>query len=314
MVVRGSPVAIAIDGLTKTEGHRRLLDELDLRVPEGEACGILGPQGAGKTTLARILVGLEPASEGNVRIDGDPLEAASAGSKLGYVPARAGFDEDRTPRQLLRLGGRLHGLGPSRRERRLERLLIDLRLEHLGGHAIAHLDDGQRRRLALAYALVHDPRVLVVDEPTLGLGPGPARRVREALADLAGDRTLLVLTADADDVEHVCERVVGLEDGRVVVDAPVDEVSAEHGIAVEIRLDGPLHEDALDRLREHEAVAALRRDPDDASADLELWLTSPERASDVLGLLVDEGAPVASFAPRHPPLAETVGEHMEAEL
>jgi ABC-2 type transport system ATP-binding protein len=305
-------VAIEIDGLAKAYGRQRALDGIDLEIPTGATCGLLGPQGAGKTTLARLLAGLEGPTAGSARIDGHPIGEPQATARLGYIPHPAGFDEGRTPRQMLRLAGRLHGVPTSRRERRLERLLIDLGLEHLGGHAIEHLDGGHRRRLALAHALVPDPDHLVVDEPTRGLGPAASRRMREALIEKTRERTLLVLTSIPDDVEALCERVVGIEDGTIVLDAGVGELAADHGVAIAIGLAGELPQRALDELREHEAVAALRRDPTDA--DLELWLTDPDEAPAVLRLLVEADAPVASFDRQPPPLGATVAEHMEGQL
>jgi ABC-type multidrug transport system ATPase subunit len=191
--------------------------------------------------------------------------------------------------------------------------LIELRLEHLGGHAIEHLDPGKRRRLALAYALLDDPACLVVDEPTAGLGPQATRRMHEALTDLGDERTLLVATGQPRDVEAVCDHVVGLDHGQVVVDAPLDELRAETGIAVHVDLAGELETPALDRLRDHDAVAALRRDPDD-EPDLEIWITEPEQARSVLSALVDAGAPVAAFAPSPPDLTAVLDEYMEGQL
>jgi ABC-2 type transport system ATP-binding protein len=310
--VAGAP--LAIDGLTKRYGRVQALAELDAAIPAGAHVGLLGPAGAGKTTLGRILAGLEPASEGRIELDGEPLAGdRHRRHRLGYVPAQPGLDEDRTPRELLRMAARLHGLPESHAERRLEQLLIDVELEHLGGHRIEHTTDGMRRRLALAYALVPDPDVLVVDEPTLGLGTEATRRVHDALTAASRERTLLVLASLPADVEALCERVLGLEDGRIVVDAGLAELAGEQGTAVDVELDGPLPQAALDRAREHGAIGALRREPE-GPADLELWITDPAQLDDVLAALVQQGAPVTSFARRDPDLGHLVDQHMEASL
>lgn len=307
--------AIAIDGLAKAYGATQALEELDLQVPAGAHVGLLGPPGAGKTTLARLLAGLEAPTSGAVRVAQTDLATVSTPrARLGYVPERPGLDEHRTPRELLRQAGRLHGLATSEAERRLERLLIDVGLDHLGGYPIEHLATGMRRRLALAYTLVPDPPALVVDEPTRGLAPEATRRVREVVADLAEHRTLLVLASQPADVEALCERVVGLEAGRVVLEAGLEALAGEQGLAVDVELAGSLPQAALDAVREHAAVGALRREPADTGADLVLWITDPDELPAVLATLVDAGAPVESFARREPDLGELVAEHMEGPL
>lgn len=308
-------MSVEIEELSKTRGARTVLEGVDLNVPPEANLGLLGPEGAGKTTLTRIVAGLEPATAGSVRVgEREVLGAPAARPRVGYVPCRPGLDEDRTPRELLRFGGRLHGIPTSELERRLEQRLIDTRLEHLGSHAIEHLSAGARRRLSLAYASIHDPLVLLVDEPTLGLGPEATERMHRALQAVTDERALLLASRQAADVERHCEHVVGLEDGRIVLDAPLEELLAEEGQAVEVQLAGGLPQQALDVIREHAAVAALRRDPEDVEADLELWITDPDQASQVLEAMVEAGAPVAAFTPRGPRLAEVVAEYMEAPL
>lgn len=308
-------MSIEIEQLTRTRGTRTVLAGVDVHVPPEGRVGLLGPEGAGKTTLARILAGLEPATGGRVRVAGQDVGEDPAGRRrLGYVPSRAGLDEHRTPRQLLRFGGRLHGVPTSELERRLEQRLIDVRLEHLGGHAIEHLETGSRRRLALAYATIHDPAALVVDDPTRGLGPEASDRMLQAIETVSRGRCLLVASGRAEVVEALCDHVVGLEEGRVILDAPLDELLAEKGRAVEVRLAGKLPQQALDEIRENPAIAALRRDPEEPGADLEVWVTEDGQLSAVLAAMVEAGAPVAGFSPRDPSLGEVVAEHLEAPL
>lgn len=307
-------MSVHIEGLRKDYGRLVALEDVSFELAEGESLAVLGPEQAGKTTLARILAGFEPATDGTIRLGEDPGPEAEAGAGVGYVPARVGLEPARTPRQLLRFAGRLHGLGVSEAERRLEQSLIDARLEHLGGHAIRHLEPGMRRRLALAYALIADPALLVVDEPTEGLGPTPARRVREAIEAFTEDRALLVTSSDPEDAQVLCDRVVGLEDGRVVVEGEIEELVGEQGLAVEVELAGPLSSRALDELRDHGAVGALRRESHADEERLEVWITDRKQTQDVLATLVDAGAPVSAFTPQPPDLGEVLSEHMEASL
>lgn len=306
--------AIEIEGLAKLEGSRTRLAGIDLSLDPGEHVGVLGRPAAGTSALAAILAGLRVPTAGEIRVDGRSILAEpDLRAHVGVLPARAGLDEQSTPRELLRMAGRLHGLRTSETERRLEQLLMAVELEHLGGHAVEHLETGMRRRLALAYALVPDPPVLGVEEPTRGLGPEETRRLRDAIGNLAEERTLLVLATQPDDIEQLCERVVGLENGAVVLDADLAELAGQRGLAVQVELTGELPQEGLDELRDHAAIGALRRHPE-GSADLELWITDPDQSDDVLRRLVEAGASVRSFARVEPDLGDLVGEHMEGPL
>lgn len=305
---------IAIEDLADQAPPSARLAGIDLSIEASAHVGLLGPAGAGPARLARLLAGFESPREGRIRLDGHPLgDDPDQRARVGYVPAEPGLDERATPRQLLRTAGRLHGLTTSETERRLEAVLMRVELEHLGGHAIEHLPAGGGRRLALAYASLSDPDVLVVTDPTTGLGPDPTRRVREAVGELARGRTLVVATTQPDDVEALCERVVGFEDGGIAVDGTLDELAGEQGQALDVALAGSLPQPGLDELRDHEAVVALRRDPD-LPGDLAIWLADADRAAEIVRLLVDAGAPVHAVTHRDPDLGSLVADHMEGPL
>lgn len=303
--------AIETDGLSRRHGRLVALSEVNLSVASGNHVGLVGGEGAGKSTLAAILAGLTPPSSGSARIAGIDVETPQARKGVGYVPQDPGLDEACTPLELLRFAGSFYEIGPSELERRADRLLTQARLEHVREHAIEHLDAGLQRRLALAQACLHDPGVLVLDEPFQGLGGLARARFGAALDRLARQRTLLLATQDPDVVEARCERVVGLEDGRVVVDAEVPELTERGAVPHQLRLDPSDRRTAWDRLREHPAVGAVRHDDDTGPEGLEVWLSEREEAGAVLADLVQAGVEVRAFGPTASVLAAVLADRME---
>lgn len=301
-------VSIQVEELHKAYGPVQALQEVTLRLEAEVRYGVLGPEGAGKSTLSRILAGLEPADRGTIRVADVDGQDHRAASKVGYVPEQPGLDGQRTPRELLRFAGRFHPFTASEIERRLEELLIGARLEHVGGVAIENLARGMHPRIALAYALVHDPAILLLDDPLRGLAPSAARRMREAIEELVEDRCLVVFTSAPSVVEQLCDHVVGLEAGRIVVDRPINDVVSAHTMRYKVHIRGELSAKALDGLREHTAIGAVRHG--DRPGAFELWLTEAEQAPDVLALLED-AHDVLSFARAPTSLAEAIDEHME---
>lgn len=303
---------IEVEGLSRTHGARTVLDEVSFVVPEGQRCGILGPEGSGTSTLASILAGLEPADAGALRIGQlDALADPQAREALGYVPRAPGLDPHHTVRQQTRFAGAFYDMSESEIRRRTELVLTKARLEHLGGHSVGHLGPGARRRLALAQACLHDPDVLVLDEPLVGLDPEQARRMETALDRLADGRTVCWSTGDPDIVERACSHVVVLEEGRLRLDGRVDDAIGRAGAAWRLELKDP-ETSALDVLREHPAVAAVSREG--TQEPWRVWLTDPDRAPEVLSELAASGAEVVSFAPAGSRLSDVVEDVLEGTI
>jgi ABC-2 type transport system ATP-binding protein len=222
--------AIRTTGLTKVFGEKRALDSVDLAVEEGSIFGFLGPNGAGKTTTLRILTGLARATSGSVQILG--RDVASAGNsmraEIGVLPDVPGVYEWMTAEEFLRFAGRLFGIGRRVLDQRVG-VLLDLAGLSDVDTKIGGYSRGMKQRLGVAQALVNAPRLLLLDEPTSALDPMGRKDVLDMLISLRGRTTVFFSTHILADVERVCDTVAILDHGRVVAQAPIDELKARYG-------------------------------------------------------------------------------------
>lgn len=214
---------IAVRNLCKQygrgEGAVRALDDVSFAVGEGEIFGLLGVNGAGKSTLVRILSTLLKPDSGTVRVAGHDVlrDASGARRSIGVAQQDIGLDESRKVNSVLRLHARLHGLDRREADRRIEALFSALHLEGMGSRKIRDLSGGMRRKVDLALALVHDPPVVFLDEPTVGLDPPSRIELWRQIRDLrAGGATILLTTQHIEEAEQLADRVVILSGGRVV--------------------------------------------------------------------------------------------------
>ena len=211
---------IAVQGLTKVyRGNVRALAGIDLTIPTG-MYGLLGPNGAGKTTLMRILAGVLRPSAGTVRIGGHDMgtESGQRAVKrvLGYLPQELGLYPDLSAREFLDYIGILKGLDDrAARRRRVAELLAVVALGETADRKLKTFSGGMKRRVGIAQALLNDPRLLIVDEPTAGLDPEERIRFRNLLAELAGERTILLSTHIVEDVAQTCRDLAVLVGGEV---------------------------------------------------------------------------------------------------
>ncbi|MCO5177617.1 MAG: ABC transporter ATP-binding protein [Thermomicrobiales bacterium] len=222
--------AIELRGLTKVFGANRALDGISLDVPVGSVYGFLGPNGAGKSTALNIIAGLSRPSAGTACIFGEDVTRApdAVRAMIGYLPDVPGFYSWMTGEELLRFCGELFGLSGTTLHERVAALLdlaglVGVRTP-VGGYS-----RGMRQRLGLAQALINAPRLLLLDEPTSALDPLGRKMVLDMIAGLAGRTTIFFSTHILDDVQRVCDRVAILDHGRVVVEAPIDELLERAG-------------------------------------------------------------------------------------
>ena len=224
--------ALEVQGLSKSYGPLKALDEVSLAVAAGEFVGLLGPNGAGKTTLFQILSGLFVADEGSVNVLGHDVRhsATAALAGIGVVFQQPTLDLDLSVLANLRFSARLHGMPRVRRRERIEAELERLGLAEQANAPARTLSGGNRRRVELARALVHEPRVLLMDEPTVGLDPASRRELLDYVLALRRERAVGVLWAThlVDEVERA-DRVVILHRGRVLDAGPPGEIVARAG-------------------------------------------------------------------------------------
>lgn len=218
---------IRVEGVEKRYGNFQALHRLDLHVRPGEVFGFLGPNGAGKTTTIRMFAGVLTPTSGRVFIDGVDLVADPVESKrrVGYVPDRPYLYEKLTAREFLQFIGRIYGMSPQVTRARAEALLEENHLLDRADELIEAYSHGMKQRLVLCGALLHDPKVLILDEPTVGLDPHGARRIKALFRRLADQgRTVFLSTHSLDVAEEVCDRVGILYRGRLVALGTVGEM------------------------------------------------------------------------------------------
>jgi ABC-2 type transport system ATP-binding protein len=218
---------IEVEGLTKDYGTVVAVQDVSFSVGRGEVVGFLGPNGAGKSTTLRILAGFLGATSGKVRVNGHDLAEASilARASLGYMPEAAPLYPELRVREYLEFRARLKRVPRAKRGDSVERALERANLREVSETTIGHLSKGFRQRVGLADALVADPPLLILDEPTAGLDPNQVREVRALIKELATDHTVLLSTHILSEVEATCQRALVIDRGRLVAQGTLAELS-----------------------------------------------------------------------------------------
>jgi ABC-2 type transport system ATP-binding protein len=219
---------IEAQGVSKRFGPVVALDAFSLEVAPGEIFGLIGPNGAGKTTFLRILTGYWLASEGDVRVDGVSVtrDRFRVQARLGYACEQPKLYADHSVDAFLRFMGGLRGLGGARLRAAVGLSIERMGLEPVRRRRIGVLSKGFRQRVALAQALLHDPALLVVDEPTVGLDPAQQIELRRIIAGFRGTHTILLCTHQLHEAEAICDRVALLDRGRLAALATAAEIRA----------------------------------------------------------------------------------------
>ncbi|MEO6418728.1 MAG: ATP-binding cassette domain-containing protein, partial [Polyangiaceae bacterium] len=226
-----SDVMIYANDLSKSFGSFRAVDKINFEVRKGEVVGFLGPNGAGKSTTMRILTCFIAPTTGTVRIKGhdvfeEPLEVRR---QIGYLPQRAPLYLEMSVLEYLRFAADLRQLDDSTFKKRARSVVEVCGLAQVLGKEIRHLSHGYRQRVGLAQALIHDPPILILDEPTSDLDPNEKAEFLEYLKQIGEERTVLLSTHNLSEVETACARAIIVSKGRVVADGPLDQIRAKSG-------------------------------------------------------------------------------------
>ncbi len=218
---------IEVANLSKRYGDLAAVRDVSFTAPTGQILGFLGPNGAGKTTTMRIITGFLPASTGTVRVEGfDVFEQSSeVRRRIGYLPENPPLYNDMGVSSYLRFVARLKGMSRGDIGGALERVLEMCGLTAVRDRLLGHLSKGFRQRVGLAQALIHDPPVLVLDEPTIGLDPRQIIEIRSLIKTLGGKRTVVLSTHILPEVAQVCDKVVIINDGRIVLEDQVANIT-----------------------------------------------------------------------------------------
>ena len=234
---------IEVQHLSKRYGKVTAVDDVSFRVEKGEILGFLGPNGAGKTTTMRILTGYMPASDGRATVAGydvfdQPIEAKR---RTGYLPETPPLYPDMTVREYLDFVARIKGVSSAERASRVDAAMKRTHVDDMAARHCGKLSKGYRQRVGLAQAIIHNPEVLILDEPTAGLDPKQIIETRELIRGLSGDHTIILSTHILPEVAQTCQRVVIINKGRVVaVDTPENLTARLRGSeTMYVQVDAP---------------------------------------------------------------------------
>ena len=243
---------LRVIGLTKKFGDFTAVDGIDFSVARGEVLGFLGPNGAGKTTAMRMVTGFLPPTGGTAIVDGfdvrtHPIEVKR---KVGYLPEGAPLYDDMTPSEFLTFVANVRKIDRSDRDRAIDSAAGRINIQHVMHQPIGTLSKGYKRRVGIAQAILHDPDVLILDEPTDGLDPNQKHEVRNLINEMASDKVIVISTHILEEVDVVCSRAIVIANGTVVADGKPQELEARSSFhnAVSVRVSGAT-DSLADKLR-----------------------------------------------------------------
>jgi ABC-2 type transport system ATP-binding protein len=253
---------ISVSNLTKLFGEKAAVKDLNFEVAGGEILGLLGPNAAGKTTTMRILTGFFPPSSGTATIAGLDVVANTleVRRQVGYLPEHVPLYVEMTPREFLHFAAAAKKVAKSQRRAAVDRALERCNLGNVADQLIGTLSRGYRQRVGLGQAIINDPKVLILDEPTVGLDPSQVRDIRALLREIGRDATVILSSHILSEVSQLCNRVIIIAGGEIkAMDTPANLTAARQGEArFHVRLSGPAPEQASARLASLEGVARVQ--------------------------------------------------------
>ncbi|MDR3499719.1 MAG: ABC transporter ATP-binding protein [Parvibaculum sp.] len=252
---------IAIDGLTKRFGPFTAVDNISFTVARGEVLGFLGPNGAGKSTTMKMITGFLAPSEGTARVCGHDVvtDQLAAQRMIGYLPEGAPAYSDMTPRGFLKFIARVRALSGAAADKAIDEAVEATELQGVLDQPIDTLSKGFRRRVGLAQSILHNPPVLIMDEPTDGLDPNQKHEVRKLIARMSPDKAIIISTHILEEVDAICSRALIIDRGRIVADGTPAELTARsrYHNAVSLTLGGQLTVAAAEALKRIPGVASI---------------------------------------------------------
>jgi ABC-2 type transport system ATP-binding protein len=275
---------IEVKELVKKFGKITAVDDISFTVERGQVLGFLGPNGAGKSTTMKIITGFIPPTSGTVVVGGKDIREDSLGvrSQIGYLPESAPSYAEMNVMEFLRFVAEVRGFRGAERERRVDAVIEQTTLGEVRRQIIETLSKGYRQRVCFAQALIHDPPVLIMDEPTDGLDPNQKHQMRQVIRQMGNDKTIILSTHILEEMEAVCNRAIIIAKGRILVDGTPEQLAAmsRYHNAVMVRTRAQV--DGLsERLRGMGGVSAVEVSPggDDLPATLAIF---PERERVIL--------------------------------
>ncbi len=259
---------IEVEHLTKSYGQARAVNDISFQVEKGEILGFLGPNGAGKTTTMRVLTGYLPATSGTARIAGYDVfeQSMEVRKRIGYLPETPPLYTDMSVGDYLAFVARIKGVPSGDINRRMEEAMRMANITDKRYELIKRLSRGYKQRVGIAQAIVHNPDVVILDEPTVGLDPNQIKEVRHLIKGLAGEHTIILSTHILPEVEMTCDRVVIINKGRIVAVDTTENLTTQikGGERVQVKIRGP-QEKIRNTLEKIDAVKHVDLSPSDDS-------------------------------------------------
>lgn len=287
---------IHVDHLTRTYGPHTAVDDVSFAIGAGEIVGLLGHNGAGKTTIMKMLTGFLEPTGGTIRINGLDMavDRRAIQALIGYLPENCPVYPEMTVAGYLEYQATLHGVGTDRMGPLLRDTLLRTALTDKAGQRIATLSRGYRQRVGVAQAILHRPKILILDEPTNGLDPTQIQHMRGLLRDLARESTLLISTHILQEVQAVCDRVIIIQRGRKVLDARLADLSAGQRLLVTTDTGADELLAAMDGVA---TVETLSVEGGRSCYALSGEVSARELAAAVAATVVGQGRPLYGLAP-----------------
>ncbi len=255
---------IKIEHMSKSYGPYPAVIDISFEVLKGEIVGFLGPNGAGKTTTMRVVTGFTPPTEGDVTVGGYDVVSHSLDVRrhIGYLPETVPLYLDMTVTDYLTYMGEIRGMNSSWVKERLPKVIDMVRLGEYRNTLVGRLSKGYRQRTGIAQAILHEPDVLVMDEPTIGIDPIQVVETRELISDLGENHTMLLSSHILPEVSAICKRVLVINDGRIVADDKPDDLSEklQHAERIEVSVRGAEAPAFINAMRDISAVVDARSD------------------------------------------------------
>jgi ABC-2 type transport system ATP-binding protein len=279
---------IAVEHLTKKYGDLVAVRDLSFRVEKGKIWGLLGPNAAGKTTTMRILTGFLPATDGTASVGSfDVFEQSNEVKKiLGYLPEVLPLYPDMTVTEYLNFIAAIKKIPAAKRKDSVAKVLKVAGLEQVKGRLIKNISRGYKQRVGIAQALVHDPLVLILDEPTIGLDPAQIIEIRSLITSLRGEHTIILSTHILAEVTQTCDGVVIINEGRLMASGSLDELTAsfrtKDGVLLRVRRDITY---AADEIRKLEGVEKVGRDDGELRVE---WKPGRDLRDEIARLVLDK--------------------------
>jgi len=288
---------IEVEHLTKKYGDLVAVKDLSFKVEEGKIWGLLGPNAAGKTTTMRILTGYLPANDGKASVAGfDVFEQPNEVKKItGYLPEALPLYPEMTVRSFLNFVSEIKQIPSSRRKEAVEKSIEISGLDTVRGRLIKNISRGFKQRVGIAQALIHDPQVLILDEPTIGLDPAQIIEIRQLIKSLKGKRTILISTHILAEVTQTCEGVVIINDGLLMASGSLEALTAsfreKDGVVLRLKNS---RESARSFLKEIKGVDRISRENDELKIE---WSKGKDLRDEITRLIVEKDLGLVEMRP-----------------